>query len=398
MAGAKAAEALRTEGFDGRVVLVGREPEAPYERPPLSKDYLRGESPREKARVHAHGFYAEHEIELITGTTAVELDPDAHVVTLDDSRRLSFDRLLLATGSVPRRPPIPGVGLAGIHVFRTLEDADRLREVLRQGKPLVLVGAGWIGCEIAASARQLGAKVTLVDHARTPLEHVLGSEIGSHFAALHRAHGVDLHLGAGVERFEGDRRVERVVLTDGTVVEAADVILGVGVTPDTRLAEATGLSVDNGIVVDDRLRASAPDIFAAGDVASAMHSRYGRHIRVEHWSVALNQGTAAGLSMLDVGEPYDRLPYFFSDQYDTGLEYAGLHSSSDQLVIRGNLDDEKFQAFWLDAGGRVSAGMHVNDWDAIEPIKRLIESGRRVDAAALANPDMTVETTHEARI
>ena len=397
MAGAKAAESLRTEGFEGRIALVGSESEAPYERPPLSKDYLRGESPREKARVHPDGFYDEHDIELITGETAVAMDAGARTVTLDSGRVLDYDRLLLATGSVPRRPPIPGADLPEVHVLRTLADSDRLRDVIAQGGPLVLVGAGWIGCEIAASARQLGAQVTLVDQAQAPLEQVLGPEVGGHFAALHRAHGVELRLGSGVARIEGGAGVERVVLADGTSLEAAAVLLGVGVAPDTRLAELGALRVDDGIVVDEHLRSSAPDVFAAGDVASAMHPRYGRHIRVEHWSVALNQGTAAGRFMLDAGEPYDRLPYFFSDQYDTGMEYTGLHRPGDRLVVRGRLEDQAFQAFWLDDADRVSAGMHVNDWDAIEPIRRLIESGRPVNAAALADTQTAVDVAEVAR-
>jgi 3-phenylpropionate/trans-cinnamate dioxygenase ferredoxin reductase subunit len=390
LAGAKAAEALRDDGFDGRIVLIGAELVAPYERPPLSKGYLRGESPLEKAFVQGPSFWGARDIELLTGTTAVAVNCPAHEVTLADGTRLSFDRLLLATGSVPRRPPVPGVDLDGIHTFRSLADADRLRHVLERGGPLVLIGAGWIGCEVGASARQLGAEVTIVDREEAPLARVLGPEIGNWFADLHRSHGVRLKLGAGVERFEGGRTVERVRLTDGRSIEAAAVVLGVGIVPDAGLAQNAGLWVQDGVVVDELLATSEPDVFAAGDVASAWHPRYRRRIRVEHWSAALNQGIAAGRSMLGRREPYARLPYFFSDQYDAGMEYVGLHSPSDRLVIRGSLDDASFQAFWLDAHDRVTAAMHVNDWDSIDAIKGLVERGHAVDPPALADPDGTL--------
>ncbi|HEX4689422.1 MAG TPA: FAD-dependent oxidoreductase [Solirubrobacteraceae bacterium] len=397
MAGAKAAESLRAEGYDKRIVLIGEEPEAPYERPPLSKDYLRGESSGEQARVHDAGFYATHDVELICGTRVTSVEPSARAVVLEDGRRLDFDRLLLATGSIPRRPPIPGGDLGGIHVLRTLADADRLKSVLARRGRVVLVGAGWIGCEIAASARQLGVEVTLVDQTATPLERVLGAELGAYFTDLHRRHGVDLRLGAGVAGFDGDRDVERIALADGTTIETQAVVLGVGVAPATQLAAAAGLAIENGILADEWLRTSAAAIFAAGDVANAMHPRYARPVRVEHWAWAMDQGTAAGRLMLGAEQPYDALPYFFSDQYDTGLEYVGLHGPGDRVVVRGSLAESAFQAFWLDAEDRVTAGMHVNDWDAIEPIKRLIESGRPMRATALASRDVPVELEEVAR-
>jgi 3-phenylpropionate/trans-cinnamate dioxygenase ferredoxin reductase subunit len=393
LAGAKAAETLREEGFDGSVTLIGEEMQLPYERPPLSKDYLRGESTFEKVLVRPEDFWATNGIDVLTMGRAVSIDRKAHRIELEDRSSLKYDRLLLATGSIPRRPPIPGIDLDGVCTFRTIGDADRLRRAMREeGGPLVLVGAGWIGCEIAASARQLGVEeVIVVDHASAPLEHVLGADVGRWFAQLHREHGVDLRLGAGVDRFEGSRRLERVRLADGTTIDAATVVLGVGIMPDTRLAEVAGLDVDDGIAVDPLLTTSDPDIFAAGDVASAEHPRYGRRVRVEHWSTALNQGAAAARSMLGRGAPYDRLPYFFSDQYDAGMEYAGLHSPDDRQVIRGSLEAAAFQVFWLDAGNRVTAGMHVNDWDAIDPIRRLIESGRAVRPEALSDLAIPVE-------
>jgi 3-phenylpropionate/trans-cinnamate dioxygenase ferredoxin reductase component len=313
------------------------------------------------------------------------------VVTLADERTLHYERLLLATGSIPGRPPIDGIGLAGVHVLRTLAHADALRTGFRPGRRVAIIGAGWIGCEVAAAARAHGAEVTLIEAGGAPLERVLGPQLGAFFARVHRDHGVDVITNATIERIEGGAGVERLRFACGRVVECDLVVVGIGIAPDTRLAQEAGLAIDNGIVADEHLRTSAPDVFAAGDVASAFHPRYGRHVRVEHWANALNQGIAAGRSMLDRGEPYARLPYFFSDQYDTGLEYAGLHDPSDRLVVRGDLDASHLQAFWLGADGRVTAGMHVNEWDAIEPIKQLIERDTIVDPDRLADSGVPLE-------
>jgi 3-phenylpropionate/trans-cinnamate dioxygenase ferredoxin reductase component len=368
LAGAKAAETLREEGVEGRVVLVGAEPQLPYERPPLSKSYLAGDSTLAEAQVHDDAFYAARDIELLTGVEATALDPGAHRLRLADGGELRYDRLLIATGAVPRRPPIAG------HVLRSVADADVLRAAIEKGGRLVVIGAGWIGCEVAATARGLGAEVTVVEQGATPLERVLGARLGTFFAGVHRDHGVDLRLNAGVAAVE-DRTVR---LTDGRELTADAVLLAVGVKPATGLAEAAGLEVADGIVADQHLRTSAPDVFAAGDVASALHPRYGRRIRVEHWDNAQEQGVAAARSMLDAPEPYDKIPYFFSDQYDLGLEYVGLHDPGDELVIRGSIDERHFQAFWIGADGTVSAGMHVNDWDSIGPIRAVVESRGRL--------------------
>ena len=392
LAGAKAAETLREEGFEGRIVLVGAEPEVPYERPPLSKKYLMGEAAREDAQVHPRAFYAEHDVELVSGALATGLDVDAHRVTLADSRDIAYDRLLIATGALPRRPPIEGIELEGVRLLRTLADADALRASITAGSRVVIVGAGWIGCEVAAAARTLEAEVTLVEHADVPLQGVLGRELGAMFAGVHREHGVELLTGAAVEAFEGDGRVERVRLRDEKVLACDVVVVGVGVAPDTRLAATGGLELENGVVADDHLRASAPDVFVAGDVANAFHPRYDRHVRVEHWANALNQGVAAARSMLDRGEPYARLPYFFSDQYDVGMEYAGLHDTADRLVVRGSIESGSLHAYWLDSERHVTAGLHVNDWDGgIEPIKRLIETDAVVDPDRLGDPGVPLE-------
>src|SRR5436190_2206755 len=368
LAGAKAAETLREEGFGGRVVLVGAEAELPYERPPLSKQYLTGEAERDSAHVHPREFYDEQRIELVQAE-AKALDVVEHRVALHDGRELRYDRLLLATGAVPRRPPLEGIERA--RTLRTLADADALRAAFTAGATVAVIGGGWIGGEVAAAARSHGAEVVLIERAATPLEAVLGRELGTLFADLHSAHGVRVLSGTGVAAI-GDASVR---LSDGTEVACDHVVVGVGVAPATELAAAAELEVDDGIVTDDHLRTSAPDVFAAGDVANAFHPRYGRHLRVEHWANALHQGPAAARSMLDRGEPYTRLPYFFSDQYDLGMEYIGLHGPNDRLVVQRPTDELKLQAFWLDRDDRVTAGLHINDWGAIESIERMIDSG-----------------------
>jgi 3-phenylpropionate/trans-cinnamate dioxygenase ferredoxin reductase component len=386
LAGAKAAAALREEGFDGRIVLVGSEPELPYERPPLSKDYLRDELPREKARVHPDGFYAEHGIDLLTGTTVERLDTQQRTLALSTGEDLRYDRLLLATGAEPRRLTIPGSELAGVHYLRDLNDADGIKDRIATGGRLVVIGAGWIGAEVAASARQKGVEVTVVERAEVPLAHVLGEEVGAIYAEVHRDQGVVLVTGAQLAAFEGSEQVERVVLADGHRLEADFVVVGVGVTPRTALADQAGIAVDNGIVTDERLATSDPHVFAAGDAANAFHPFYERRIRVEHWANALNQPAVAAQSMLGKPAAYDRLPYFFSDQYDIGMEYSGYAASWDEVVFRGDVDAREFIVFWLERG-RVVAGMNVNVWDVTDPIQELIRSRREMSAAELGDPE-----------
>jgi len=396
LAGAKAAETLREEGFDGRVVLMGAEEERPYERPPLSKDYLLGEAERDKVYVHDEGFYAEHAIELRLGRKAVRLDTAARALELDDGDRLSYDRLLLATGAEPRRLSVPGADLDGIFYLRSVRDSDALRERLDGGGAVVVVGAGWIGAEVAASARQRGLDVTVVEPASVPLERVLGAELGAFYRDVHSDHGVQMLMTTGVEAFEGHGKVERVLTSDGRRLECDFAVIGVGVEPRTELAASAGLTLDNGILVDEQLRASAPGVFAAGDVANAQHPFYGERVRVEHWANALNQGPAAARSMLGQSAPYDRLPYFFSDQYDIGMEYTGLAREWDRVVIRGDLAAREFIAFWLH-DGRVIAGMNVNVWDVTDPIKRLIGERVAVDERRLADPGVALEELASAR-
>jgi 3-phenylpropionate/trans-cinnamate dioxygenase ferredoxin reductase subunit len=390
LAGAKAAETLREEGFDGRVVLVGAEHERPYERPPLSKDYLRGEVGREKVYVHDEGFYAEHDIELRLGRTAVSLDTSSSELELDDGALLRYDRLLLTTGAEPRRLSIPGAELDGVLYLRSFQDSDTLRERLDRGGAVIVVGAGWIGTEVAASARQRGLEVTVLDPASVPLERVMGTEVGAIYSDIHTDQGVQMLMGTGVEAFEGDGAVERVRTSDGRELECDFAVVGVGVEPRTWLAAQAGIAVDNGILVDEHLQTSAPGVFAAGDVANSHHPFYGERIRVEHWANALNQGPAAARTMLGHDTPYKRLPYFFSDQYDVGMEYSGFARNWDRVIFRGDPATREFVAFWL-VDDRIVAGMNVNVWDVTDPIKRLISERVTVDDRALSDPDLPLE-------
>jgi 3-phenylpropionate/trans-cinnamate dioxygenase ferredoxin reductase subunit len=365
-------------------VLIGAEPERPYERPPLSKGYLAGREDRSEAFVHADGFYGLHDIELRIGQRVTAIHPAGLELVVDADERIGFDELLLATGAEPRRLDVPGADLGGVLYLRTLADSDRLREELARRPRVAVIGAGWIGCEVAAAAREAGCEVAMVGAADVPLERVLGPEVGAVFRDLHAEHGVAMHLGTRVEAFEGDGSVERVRLADRTI-DCDLAVVGVGVIPRTELAKAAGLDIDNGIVVDAHLATREPIIFAAGDVANAWHPLIGHRIRVEHWANALNQGPAAARSMLGLGEPYNRIPYFFSDQYDLGMEYSGHAASWDEVVFRGDPSEREFIALWL-KGGRVLAGMNVNVWGVTDAIQALVRSGAHVDPHMVADP------------
>jgi 3-phenylpropionate/trans-cinnamate dioxygenase ferredoxin reductase component len=387
LAGAKAAEALRNQGFDGRLILLGGEHHAPYERPPLSKDYLMGKSPREKVFAHAHHWYAEHDVELRSGQSVTGLDRDAHTVALADGSVVSYDKLLLTTGASPRELRVPGADARGVHYLRTLDDSDALHATLATVSRLAVIGAGWIGLEVAAAARRAGVEVTVIETAELPLLRVLGPEVAQVFADLHREHGVDFRFNASLADLLTDNGVATGVrLDDGTTIAADAVLVAVGASPNVQLAEAAGLHVDNGIVVDAALRSSDPNIFAAGDVANAFHPLFGRHIRVEHWANARQQPKAAAASMLGNDASYDELPYFYTDQYDLGMEYVGFVEPGgyDRVIFRGDVAGREFVAFWL-SNDRVVAGMNVNVWDVVEPIKTIIRSRAAIPASRLAD-------------
>ena len=397
LAGAKAAETLRQEGFNGEVILIGEETVRPYERPPLSKGYLQGSTDLDKVFVHEAGFYGDHDIDLRLGRRVERLDPQAREVSLDNGESLSFDSCLIATGSAPRHLNIPGGDLKGIYNLRDLADADRLRAAIAAATNVAVVGAGWIGCEVAASARQLNVEVAMVEAAPVPLGRVLGEEMGRFYADVHAAHGVKMHLGVGIESFAGTGRVEEVRLVDGQKIACDLAVVGVGVTPRVELGQAGGLEIDNGIVTDEYLATSAAGVYAAGDVANAWHPTFGRRIRLEHWSSALNQGPTAARNMLGQPTPYTKVPYFFSDQYDIGMEYSGYAATWDQVIFRGDPASREFIAFWVH-DGKVAAGMNVNVWDVADHIAALVGAQAPVDAEHLANPDVDLaHLAEEAR-
>jgi 3-phenylpropionate/trans-cinnamate dioxygenase ferredoxin reductase component len=391
LAGAKAAETLRADGFDGRLLLVGDEAERPYERPPLSKAYLRGETDRDSLYVHQDGFYAAQEIELRPSTPVRSVAPSGHQLELASGERISYDRLLLATGAAPRRLRVPGADLAGIHYLRTRQDSDVLAAAAAQAEHVVVVGTGWIGSEAAASLRQLGRDVTLIGPDTAPLAPVLGPEIGRVYRDLHADHGVRLALGTRVADFRGHGRVEAVLTDDGRTIEGDLVLVGTGAAARTELAEAAGLPVRNGLLANEQLEAVvAAGVYAAGDVAAAWHPRYQSYLRVQHWANALNQGAAAARNMLGIPTPYTRLPYFYSDQYDLGMEYSGFAPTWDRVIVRGDPATRQFIAFWL-KDQRVVAGMNAGVWDVTEPIQTLIRGGWPVDPARLADPDIPLD-------
>src|SRR6185503_678288 len=385
LAGATAAAALRSEGFDGQIVLIGEEHRMPYERPPLSKEYLRGEAGDGSLYLDVSGLSDDQAVELRTGAAAISLDTVDRSVTLAGGERVGYDALLLATGAEPRRLSIAGADLEGTHHLRTIDDADALRRRLR-GKPrVVVVGGGWIGCEVAASAAQLGASVTIVELSAAPLTQTLGATLGSFYADLHAEHGIRLRMNRSIGHIEGDGRVERIVLADGERIDADLVVFGVGVAPRTALAEAAGLEVGNGILVDQRLQTSAPGVFAAGDVANALNLRYGHRLRVEHWANARDQAAIAARAMLGKPAAFSALPYFFSDQYDVGMEYRGAAAAGDELVVRGDMRSREVIAFWL-RDGRLQAAMNVNVWDCGDQLEALLAMTAEVDARHLADP------------
>jgi len=391
LAGAKAAETLRKEGFAGRVTLIGDELHRPYERPPLSKGYLLGSAERESVFVHPATWYAEHDVDLRLGTRATAVDARGHEVHLADGDPLRYAALLLATGSEPVRLTIPGADLDGVRYLRRLEDSEALKAAFAEVGRVVVIGGGWIGLEVAAAARTAGLAVTVLEAAALPLLRVLGPEVARVFADLHREHGVDLRCGVHVERILGaGGRVTGVELGGGEVVGADLVVVGVGIRPNTALAQGAGLAVENGVLVDAHLRTSDPDVYAAGDVANAFHPFLERRLRVEHWANAMRQGPVAARSMLGQDATYARLPYFFTDQYDLGMEYNGYAGAEDRVVLRGDVAGREFIAFWL-ADGRVLAGMGVNIWDTTADVTRLITSRREVELDRLANPDVPLQ-------
>src|SRR4029453_12006715 len=365
LAGAIAAGTLREEGFDEKITLLREEPHRPYERPPLSKDYLQGKVDRDSIFAHPEPWYADHTVELRLGTPMTSLDPAARTITTASGAQLGYDKLLLTTGSTPRRLSVPGADLDGVQYLRSVDDSERIKAGFAQAHRVAIIGAGWIGLETAAAARNAGLDVTLLERSELPLLHVLGPETAPIFADLHRDHGVDLRTQVAVAELTGrNGAVTGVILSDASRIHADMVLVGVGITPNTQLAAEAGLDVDNGILVDEHLRTSDPNIFAAGDVANAYNPRLGRHIRVEHWANARRQGATAGKAMLGQAAVDARPSYFFTDQYDLSMEYTGDIGPSgyDQVIFRRHADPRQLIVFWLQKQ-RVQAGMNINIWD-----------------------------------
>jgi 3-phenylpropionate/trans-cinnamate dioxygenase ferredoxin reductase subunit len=390
MAGAIAAQTLREEGFDGSITLLGQEPNAPYERPPLSKDYLQGKADRDSIFVHPEPWYTEHGVDLSLGAAVTSLDPAARTVTTDTGAQLHYDKLLLATGSKPRRLEVPGADLDGMYYLRNVEDSERIKIDFTRAKRVVIIGAGWIGLETAAAARAAGLDVTLLVSGDLPLQRVLGPEVAPIFAELHRSHGVDLRYRTTAAELTGPHGAATgVILSDGSRIDADMMIVGIGALPRTELARAAGLKIDNGIVVDEHLRTSDPDIFAAGDIAHAYSPRLGRHIRVEHWANARRQGAVAAKAMLGQDAVDLRPSYFYTDQYDPSMEYAGDIGPAgyDRVIFRRYAEPGQMIVFWL-YEQRVQAGMNVNIWDVAEDIEQLVQSARMINVDDLADPDI----------
>ncbi|WAC94023.1 NAD(P)/FAD-dependent oxidoreductase [Mycobacterium sp. Aquia_213] len=388
LAGAKAVEALRDNGFDGHIILFADEAWLPYERPPLSKEYLAGKKSLTDFTVHNSDWYFDQKVDLRLGTPVSSLDTAAHSVGLRDGSIAHYDKLLLATGSASRRPPIPGSDADGVHYLRSYDDAERLNSVLTNGSSLAVVGAGWIGLEVTAAARRRGVEVTVVEAAKQPLLAALGETVGEVFANLHRDHGVDLRLEAQVDEISvTDGTATGLRMRDGSTIAADAVLVAVGAKPNIEIAEQAGLSIaDGGVRVDSTLRTSDSDVFAVGDIAAAEHPLFGTRIRTEHWANALKQPAVAAAGMLGKSGEYAELPYFFTDQYDLGMEYTGYAPTFERVVFRGDVAGREFVAFWLDGENRVLAGMNVNIWDVLDDVKALIRSKSAVDPDKLADP------------
>jgi 3-phenylpropionate/trans-cinnamate dioxygenase ferredoxin reductase subunit len=395
LAGATTATELRERGFEGRILLLGAESHHPYIRPPLSKEYLTGEADRDDAFVHPEAWYADNAVELWPETVASSFDPDAHELFVAGGARITFDNLVLATGADPRRLTVPGAGHGAVYTLRTLEDSEWLRAALAVGgRRVVVIGSGWIGLEVAAAARGYGDDVTVVGSSAIPLSKAIGPELGRVFEQLHRENGVEFRNKASVVAIDGaDEGPREVVTGTGERLPADIVVVGIGAAPNTAIAERSGLKLGNGILVDAGMHASAEDVYAVGDVADPYLPAIERHLRNEHWANAIAGGKVAARAILGERAAYDEIPYFYSDQYDLGMEYSGyapLTAGAD-VVFRGHKDAREFIAFWL-RGDRVVAGMNVNIWDVNDKVQRLIREGVRVDRDRLTDESVSLDS------
>ena len=397
LAGGSAAATLREEGFDGDVTLIGAEPQLPYERPPLSKQFLRGEMPFEKMLVRPATFYEQNRIETLLGVRAARIEPLDRRIELQDGRLIHYDKLLLATGVRNRRPPIPGLNLPGVFALRSVGDANALRDEIRPGRRAVVIGMGFIGCEVAASLRQQGVEVTGIDPSPTPLFRVLGQEVGGIVAGIHQEHGVETIFGDGLAAFEGDSHVRRVLTNRGRRIECDFAVVGIGVEPDVHFIAGSGIEAENGVLVDEHCRSTIDDIYAAGDVANHYHPLYRRRMRVEHWQNAIQQGAAAARSMLGKREPYEPIHWFWSDQYDSNLQYAGMHEQGDRIVVRGSLESRSFLAFYV-SDDRVNAVVTLNRGKDLRRAMPLIKARAPVESTELEDEGVDLRSLLHAHI
>lgn len=384
------AKTLRDEGFEGRIILLGDEPYPPYERPPLSKEVLLGDQPIDSAYLWPDGSYDEWNVEMRLDTRVASISPVDHSLTLENGETIAYDRLMIATGGRARPLPVPGADLDGIHYLRAISDTVAIREGIAKGSRVFVVGGGWIGLEVAAAARKQGVEVTLVEAMDQLCGRALTPEFAARLLQIHLDHGVDIRLNTSIDHFEGEGKLARAVLSDGEVIECATAVIGIGLIANTELADAAGLETDNGIVVDEFGRSSDPDIFAAGDVSNHPNALLGKRIRLESWENAQNQAIAAAKTMLDKGEPYSEVPWFWSDQYDVNIQLVGLPEDCDQTVVRGDPDAREFVEFYL-KDGRIDGAAAMNNPRDLRFSKRLIQAKKIVDPAQLADPSIKLQ-------
>ncbi len=389
-AGGWAAKTLRDEGFEGRIAVIGEEPYPPYERPPLSKEVLLGREPAESSYLWPEGSFDGWGVELRTGVAATGIDRTAKTVSLGDGETLAYDKLLIATGGRVRKLPLEGAALDGVHYLRGIDDSAAIRADLGAGARIVVIGGGWIGLEVAAAARTLGAEVAVVEALDMLCARALTPDMAAYLLDVHRGRGVDVRLGAAVEALTGEGRVTGARLAGGETLAATAVVIGIGIVPNVELAEAAGIEVDNGIRVDALCRTSDPDIFAAGDVTNHPNRLLGRNIRLESWENAQNQGIAAARAMLGGETPYCEIPWFWSDQYDVNIQLVGLPSAFDDTVTRGERAQGSFVEIYL-KDGRIDGAAAINSPRDIRFARRLMQAEKIVDPAALADPAVKLQ-------
>ena len=390
LAGGAAASTLRQEGFDGPIVLIGQEPHPPYERPPLSKEYLRGQSSFAGALLRPRSWYQESEVDLLTEAWVDRVDVAARTVRLEGGRSIGYDRLLITTGGRNRRLEVPGSHLDGIHDLRTVEDADAIRADASPGSTAVVVGAGLIGSEVAASLRSLGVGVEVVEIFDVPLQRAIGPDVGAVFERIHRDHGVRYRFGQTVSAFEGHGRVESVLTDRGARIDCDFAVVAIGIEPETRLVAGTDVAVDNGILVDEHTRTNVPGVYAAGDVANHVHPLFGRRLRVEHFDNAIKQGAAAARNILGRDAVFDDPHWFWSDQYEHNLQFLGHAPAWDEFVVRGKLEDRRFVGFYM-RDGLVDGVVGLDRGRDVRRAAGLIRARMPVDLELLRDEDVDLK-------